>query len=203
MRKQPVRHKEVIDTDLLGELLQAVPPQMPPPGLRAKVLARALGARVLTDTRKTTPFGGYLDSFMVMFDLDMDRSSEILKKAASQDSDTFASCPIPGAQLFYFSGGPRVATATCGVLKIAAGAVFPSHQHEGDEHVLVLQGHATENSGRIYQPGDVVHQKQGSRHSFRAHSDGPLLFAVVLEKSNKWLIGQIVLDYVFKRWRFS
>lgn len=216
MSVQPSRKNQVIDPHLLGELLEAVPVQSPPPGLRAKVLARALGPSVLAELgtehndsltreviREHTPFAGYLDPFMALFDLAVEPARDILKKTAAEGDDVFVPCGIPGTRLFYFDGGPRVANATCGVLKMAAGTVFPSHAHEGDERVIVLLGSATEQSGRRFHAGEIIHCKKGTRHSFRATDEGPLIFAVVLEKPNKWLLGQIILDYLFKNRRFG
>lgn len=244
MSDQPTRKEEIIDPTLLGKLLEAVPPQSPPPGLRAKVLARALGPSVLADlgtesndaakrefgrgdgprasvTRTApekaiknlihaisntpenmTPFEIYVDKFMALFDLDAQRTRDILKKAAATSSDDFIASGIPNTQLFYFKGGPRVADATCGIVRVAAGAIFPAHEHQGDERVIVLQGSATEQSGRRLLTGDAIHCKKGTRHSFRAEDSGPLIFAVVLEKPNKWLLGQIILDFLFRKRRF-
>jgi len=44
------------------------------------------------------------------------------------------------------------------------GARFPSHRHEGDESVLVLQGAYRDEEGR-YGPGEVAHRRPGSVHS--------------------------------------
>lgn len=40
----------VLDSDIVDELLNSVTPLSPPPGLRMKVLARALGPNVLSDS---------------------------------------------------------------------------------------------------------------------------------------------------------
>lgn len=232
MSKHPSADNDIIDPELMGDLLEAVQPQAPPPSLRAKVLARALGPSVVPDViaKSDSPAGEaihataatdvspepcaaakhsgnmlfvrYADSFMTLFDVNMERACEILNKAAAQNDGYFVPCGIPGTQLFYFEGGPRAATATCGVVKIAAGAIFPAHEHQGDERVIILHGSATEQTGRRYHPGDVIHCKKGSRHSFRVHADGSLIFAVLLEKPNKWLLGQIILDFVFRQRRF-
>lgn len=215
MSKQPNPMDDVLDQELLGKLLEAVPRQSPPPDLRAKVLARALSPSVLADfsaehndssnrerIATNTPFERYVNQFMTLFDLDAKQARDILKKAEANCPDSFSPCGIPGTQLFYFQGGPRVANATCGVLKMTAGAIFPAHQHRGDERVIVLQGSATEQSGRRFHAGELIHCRKGTRHSFRADTGDTLIFAVALEKPNKWLVGQIVLDYIFKKRRF-
>jgi len=240
MSKQPTHLDEVIEPELLGNLLEAVPPQAPPPGLRAKVLARALGPNVFADIKtdnnapsmrdrlpennpgtsarytardereqdsltmlnENTPFDCYIDPVMLLFDLNTEQTRDILNKAATQNRDYFAPCGIPGTQLFYFKGGPGTANATCGIVKMAAGTVFPAHEHQGEERVIILQGSATEQSGRSYHAGAAINCPKGTRHSFRAHENCTLVFAVLLEKPNKWLLGQIVLDFVFGRRRF-
>lgn len=221
MSKPTIQNDEVIDPQLLSDLFEAMLPESPPPGLRAKVLARALGSSVTDDSPEVrrndfsgqepdilaaqvsnTPFEIYVDRFTSMFDLGEAQARAILKKAASQGDDTFDSCGIPGVQLFYFKGGARAAHATCGVLKIKAGAIFPAHEHQGDERVLILQGTATEPSGRRYRVGEVVHHQKDTRHSFRVVGNDPMILAVRLEKPNKWLKRQIILDYVFKKRRF-
>lgn len=220
MSKYPTQYDDVIDPQLLNHLFEAIQPEPLPPGLRAKVLARAFGSSVPGDWEvrrndfserelgipvapmNTTPFEIYVDRIMSMFDLGEEQARTILKKAASKDEDTFETCPIPGAQLFYFKGGARTANATCGILKIKTGVIFPAHEHQGNEHVLILQGTAIDRSGRRYRVGDVVYHQKDTRHSFRVVGKDPMLLAVLLEKPNKWLKGQIILDYVLKKRRF-
>ena len=219
MSKHPTQHDEIIDPQLLSDLLEAIPPESPPPSLRAKVLARAISSVAVELTvvrndfseRQTglpsvqinnTPFEGYVDQLVSIFDLGAEQARAILIKAASQNDDTFAPCGIPGVQLFYFAGGVSTANATCGILKIRAGTIFPAHEHQGDERVLILQGTAIEPSGRRYHTGDVVYHQKGTRHSFRVVGNETMYLAVLLEKPNKWLKGQIMLDVLLKRWRF-
>lgn len=220
MSKHLIQTDEVIDPKLLSELLEAIFPVSPPPGLRAKVLARAIGSRVpielvnpQTDVSgwkrempvapiTNSPYEGYLDKFMSIFDLGVEQTRVILERAAAKGDDTFHSCGIPGATLFYFNGGACRASATCGILKIKSGTIFPAHEHQGDEHVLILQGTAIEASGQYYRAGDVVYHQKGTRHSFRVVGNESMLLAVLLEKPNKWLKGQIIVDYLLKRWRF-
>lgn len=165
--------------------------------------SNTLKQSILATLNKTTPFEGYTERFMALFDLNKEQVRELLKKAAAVTDNTFKPSGIPGAQLFYFNGGPRVSSATCGLLKLEPGRIFPAHQHQGNEHALILQGSAIDQSGQSYHPGDVMHYRKGSSHAFRADDTTPLIFAVVLDKPNKWLLGRIVLDYLFSKKRFT
>lgn len=221
MSTRPTQNVEVIDPQLLSTLLEAIQPVTPPADLRAKVLARAIGSNSAVDLKiaaidlsaqesyrpavqiNSTPFEGYVDKVMSMFDLGVEQARAILIKAASRADDTFAPCGIPGVRLFYFQGGARAANATCGILKIRAGTIFPAHEHQAGEHVVILQGAAIESTGRCYRAGDVIYHQKGTRHSFRVAGNEPMFLAVLLERPNKWLKGQIILDHLLKRWRFA
>ena len=69
--------------------------------------------------------------------------------------------------------------------------------------MLVLQGSATDRSGQAYNPGDIIYSDESVSHALLVDKEEDLIFAVVLEKPNKWLIGQIILDYVFTAFRFK
>ena len=93
-----------------------------------------------------------------------------------------------------FSGGPNVESATCGIVQVKSGVLFPAHQHQGDEQILVLQGFAKDDQSRVLSAGDRLNFKAGSKHSFRILSEENFVFAVVLNKKNKWLLGKTLLD---------
>jgi len=150
-----------------------------------------------------TPFHGFVDRFMRLFDLERDNVEALFSKIVKTPGDLFESCAIPKTSLFYFDGGPKVSHAECGIIKVEAGSLFPAHKHQGKEWVLVLQGEAIDRSGQVYLPGDVIYSDEKDSHALRVSKDDDLIFAVVLEKPNKWLIGQIVLDYLLPNWRFK
>lgn len=87
MSKQPTQDEAVIYPQLLGDLLEAVPPQTPPPGLRAKILARALGSRVLADFITVRNDASWRELFpglefkMLMFDAPSSTKSFLLRAA--------------------------------------------------------------------------------------------------------------------------
>jgi len=150
-----------------------------------------------------TPFHGFVDRFMKLFDLDRDNVEALFSKVVNTPDDFFKSCAIPKTSLSYFDGGPKVSHAECGIIKIEAGSIFPAHKHQGKEWVLVLQGEAVDQSGQAYFPGDIIYSDEKVSHALRVNKASDLIFAVVLEKPNKWLIGQIVIDYLFPNFRFK
>jgi len=150
-----------------------------------------------------TPFQGFVNRFMNLFDLERKEVETLFDKVVNCSKDLFKPCGIPKTSLYYFDGGPKVSQAECGIVKIKAGSIFPAHKHQGKEWVFILQGEAVDDSGQAYSPGDIVFSDENISHSLLVNKDTDLIFAVVLEKPNKWLIGQIVLDYLFPNQRFN
>ncbi len=157
--------------------------------------------RVLGAIEPVTRFGGLVTRCAAMFDLSAERISALLEKIDRIEQDDWQATPIPGVRILRFSGGPRVAAASCGLVQVQAGRLFPAHRHRGHEWVLVLQGHAQDDSGRRYSPGDLAYWGVGTRHSLRVLDDDALVFAVVLEKSNRWLLGRTLREYLLAKWR--
>ena len=84
-------------------------------------------------------------------------------------------------RLFHLPGGPRVAAADCGLVRLEPGVRFPTHRHAGDEWSFMLAGEAEEEgTGDRWIPGDLLHRPPGTAHAYRAVSREPLVFAVVL-----------------------
>jgi putative transcriptional regulator len=162
-------------SDLHPDLLGLEPPSAealrPDPRLRANVLA---------STRAATPLAGFAERIAALFDLARERASELLREAATP-SAAWESFPVDAVRALHFAGGPRVAAADCGLVRIEAGARFPAHRHLGDEWSFVLLGEAEEEeTGARWAPGDLVHRPAGSVHAFRVTSRGPFVFAAVL-----------------------
>jgi putative transcriptional regulator len=157
--------------DLLEEQGLGAEPVAPSPGLRGAVLA-SVSAR--------TRLAGFTERLALLFDLGRERASELVREAAGAATG-WQVIPVPDVRLFHLAGGPRVASADCGLVRIEPGARFPRHRHAGDEWSLVLQGEAVEEgTGERWAPGDLVHRSAGSAHAYRVTSREPLVFAVVL-----------------------
>jgi len=156
--------RTVADLDALIE------PVAPSAGLRERVLRSA-------DPRSR--FEGFAVRVAELFDFSVERAREILA-AIGDPGAAWVDPGIPGVRLFHFEGGPRVAGADCGLVALEPGVEFVPHVHRGGEWSLNLQGSAVEDSGQTFEPGDLVHRGDGSRHTFRSIGDEPYVFAVVL-----------------------
>jgi putative transcriptional regulator len=143
--------------------LEIVEPIAPPADLKARLMASVGSGR----------FERFADRIAKLFDVTLDRGRELLgliERAASWEDRA------PGIGLIHFEGGPAVATADCGFVRIAPGMIFPWHTHVGHELSIVLVGTLQENTGRFYRPGDEVPQNPGSEHCIKAE-DEEVIFA--------------------------
>ena len=148
--------------------------------------ADALRSRLLDEVHRVPlRYAPFYERLMALFDLDEPAVVAVLDASQNQSAwEPFA----PGVLAYHLAPGPRHAGADAGLIRMEAGLAFPSHEHLGDESVLVLEGRYRDNiAGRIYQAGDRHDMKGGSRHSYDVLPDAPLVFAVVL-------YGGIVFD---------
>ena len=155
----------------LAELAAAEAPLEPGAGLRA---------RVLRSLDPATRFDGFAERLTTFLDLGAGRARELLASIARAGSAPWKDDVVPGVRVLHFAGGPRVASANCGLVRCEPGLVYPHHFHAGDEWVFVLAGEALEDSGGRWQPGDLLHRPTGSAHSYRSVGEEPFVFAIVL-----------------------
>jgi putative transcriptional regulator len=160
------------EADLLDEQGLGAEPVAAPPALRSAVLGTVAAA---------TKLSGFTERLSAFFDLARGPAGELIREASGA-ADGWESPPVlPGVRLFHLTGGPRVAAADCGLVRIEPGARFPRHRHAGDEWSFVLAGEAEEEeTGARWIPGDLVHRTSGTAHAYRVVSPEPLVFAVVL-----------------------
>jgi hypothetical protein len=156
--------------NLLSALVEHVPAaQAAPAGLRERLMAS-----VAKPELRFAPLYGALSE---LFDLSDDALRALFVRAAAPQAWTAA--PVPDTWLLHLQGGPRVAGADNGLVKIRAGARFPQHLHLGGERVLVLDGsYQDAPSGRVFRAGDLHEMPEGSAHSYLAAPEGDLLLAV-------------------------
>ena len=154
-----------------AEALSAlVPPaQAPPQLLRERLLSTVARPRL-----RYAPLFGKLTE---LFDLDDTDLAALFERAAT--ADAWTDSQIPGTRLMHLQGGPRVAAADNGLVRLAAGTRFPTHRHLGIERVLVLDGgYRDEQDGGLYLPGDWHEMQPGTSHAYTALTPRELLFAV-------------------------
>ena len=51
------------------------------------------------------------------------------------------------------------------IFKMAPGATTTAHEHQRDEHFVVIDGDLTDHDGYEYRLGDIVLLKQRTRHN--------------------------------------
>jgi quercetin dioxygenase-like cupin family protein len=113
-----------------------------------------------------------------LFDLPVAELRRIFERAVAPAE--WQPGPLPWVSLLHFAGGPRVATADTGLVRLKAGSVFPRHRHQGTESVLVVDGCYEDETGRVYRAGDLHPMEPGSEHRLHVSKDGDVLLAVVL-----------------------
>jgi quercetin dioxygenase-like cupin family protein len=163
-----------LDPELLGALMMALPAEQP---------SDALKERLLKSTQTASRFERFLARVGELCDLASDKTQALLD---SIDDASLWNPGTPGVSLFDIQGGPKVANAVVGFVRMPAGAQFPEHSHLGDEVVLVMQGSYRDDvDGSVHRAGDEVHKPAGTTHSFTALPGPDLLYLVVVEKGLK------------------
>jgi hypothetical protein len=85
--------------------------------------------------------------------------------------------PFPGVRYLDFTPGPAAGVPEAGLVRVAAGALFPRHQHVTRERACILEGSLI-LEGRSYYPGTVVDSPAGSSHEFTAGPGRDLVLVV-------------------------
>jgi anti-sigma factor ChrR (cupin superfamily) len=160
---------EAEGAEALSALAVALPPVTPSPGLRDRLMASARGP---------ARFAPFIDRLARLIDHAAGRAQALL--ASLGDPAVWQSALAPNIRLVHFDGGPAVAAADAGFVRLDAGTPFPEHRHIGEERVLVLQGCYHDSSGAVVRAGDEVTMPAGSRHEFVAGPDEDLIYAVVV-----------------------
>jgi quercetin dioxygenase-like cupin family protein len=146
----------------LGGLL---PPVEPSTALRARLLASAEGR-----------FERFVDRFAALFECAADRARALL--GLVDDERAWETGPAPGCWLIHFEPSPALAGADVGFVRLAPGATFAWHRHNGREHSLVLSGRARDSLAGDLGPGDEAVAEPNTEHEFFTVGDEPFIFAV-------------------------
>jgi putative transcriptional regulator len=155
--------------DAFAVLALALPAEAPPPSLRARVLADA----------RTPRLHAMLDKLAALFDVSKQMARAMLDRV--DDPNQWQPGPVPESWvMFVDSGGPRVAGAFIGFVKMGASVKWPTHRHLGREEMLVLDGGFKQDDGVEVHPGDVHVMEEGSVHGFTIFDDEPCISAAVV-----------------------
>lgn len=85
------------------------------------------------------------------------------------------------------------------LLRAGKGGCVPHHDHEGDEHLLVLRG-GFQSGGKCFRHGDYAFTSAGESHEPIADTDEDCLCLLMLEGSLRFSAGEIAeLDARFRR----
>jgi hypothetical protein len=152
--------------DAAARLLDGVAPIAPPESVRERLIASIGPVPV-------GRFERFAARFAEMYDVTVARARELFGLIDDPSTHDRA---IPGAVLIHFEGGAACAGADCGFIILPAGAKFPWHRHEGEEHVLVMQGNLRDCDGTLIAAGQEDHKSAGSEHEFEALPGDDLIF---------------------------
>jgi putative transcriptional regulator len=160
-------HDDDLDTELFAALVDALPREAPAASLKDRLM-KSIDA-------SPGRFGDrFADRMAALVDLARDRAQALLD--AIDDAARWTSGGLPGMNLFHIDGGPRVANAIVGFVRMAPGARFPLHTHRGDEVVLILQGGYVDSDGVTHRAGEEHRMPAGSSHGFTAAPGPDLLY---------------------------
>lgn len=123
----------------------------------------------------------FADRLARFLDVGLERARAILESV--DDASSYEESGLPGVRFFHLEGGPAVAGAHIGIVRIQAGGRFPYHGHGGGtERVLFLQGACHEpETGRSLRAGDEDEVRDGSFAHELVVLPGPdLLYAAAL-----------------------
>jgi putative transcriptional regulator len=144
--------------------------------------------RIAATTQTQPRFERFADDVAALLDVPRERALTLLQRL--DDGAAWEHGFFPGMVLQHAVGGPAVSNAITGFVRLAEGAVFPEHEHLGDEQVLVLQGRCQDGDA-IYGPGDRVAMATGSAHSFSVCPGPDLMYLAVVHQGLR--VGQMVI----------
>ena len=143
--------------EALAAVALSAPPVQPVPSMRDRLLA---------SVAVTSRFAAFADQVASLLDVTVEKSRELLARV--DDASAWTQTPLEGVSSYDLDGGPAVADALVGFVKVQPGHVFPEHEHVGDEVALIIQGASIEASGRVARRGDLVRMGRGSAHELKA-----------------------------------
>src|SRR5262249_39264203 len=137
-----------------ASMVDALPPQVPPPAVRERLLA-AVGGRFVAFTERVAR----------LLDVSPARAGELLG-SIDDPATPWEAGPADGVVVYPLEdqSGPRTQGATVAFVRIQPGVRFPRHRHVGEEHVILFQGIFVEESGRTVRAGDDAFMPGDTEH---------------------------------------
>jgi hypothetical protein len=178
----------VADPDLLAHGLVQLTEAL---GLDAVVPVSGARERLLAVVPAKGRFDRFAEVTAKLLDIGIERAKTVLDRLAD---DSVFSQELPGISFYWCEGGPAVANAVRGFVRITAGTHFPEHEHIGDEIVFVLQGSFVDPSrGLTFTAGDTDVMKAGTSHAYYVPEGGPDLLKLSVTQEGLRALGQTYL----------
>jgi putative transcriptional regulator len=169
--------------DAFAAVALALPPEPPSPALRARILGDAQPPRLAR----------MRDKLAALFDITAHKARALLDRL--DDDSAWEPGPTPGSWVMLIDGGgPRVAGAFCGFVKMDASVNWPHHKHLGREFMLVLSGGFRQHDGVEVHEGQLHVMEQGSVHGFTIFEDEPCISAAVVFGGVEFLTPGVSFD---------
>ena len=134
--------------------------------------------RLLATLGSVDRFRPFFEELQALVGLDLPELKQQLGKIdGPQEGAGWQRAPFPGVRYLDFTPGPTAGVPEAGLVRVAAGALFPRHQHVTRERACILEGSLI-LEGRTYYPGTVVDSPAGSCHEFTAGPERDLVLLV-------------------------
>ena len=163
---------EAGDPAALDALADALSPVAPAASVRARLLASIEAPGRLHH---------FAQRVAALLDVSAERAAALLDRI--DDAASWEPGPFDGVALFHIEGGPAVASAVTGFVRVEPGARFGEHTHLGAERVLLLTGSLhEEGTGAVARAGELVEAGAGTSHAFVARPGPALVYLAVIDE---------------------
>ncbi len=139
----------------------------------------ALRAALLGAARLEGRFARFAEMTARLLDVDEERARATLERI--DDPSAWYTSALDFMDLVDLTGGPKVAQAITGFARIQPGAVFPEHEHHGEENIFVIQGSMEDSEGRVFRAGELATMPEGSSHHFSVRAGPDLVYLLVVQ----------------------
>lgn len=154
--------------DMIGLLAAFSPPQRPPKNIRDQVLSECSGVkRFLPRAQRVAQL------------LELSERAVLHWFERLEQAQYWTPGPAEGTSLILLPTPSQ--DDVKGFIRLEPNALFPMHDHLGKEHLLVLVGAYTDDSGRSFHPGEEDVHAASTQHAIRAMEWIPCICAFRLE----------------------
>jgi putative transcriptional regulator len=164
-------------TAAFSEMALSLPPVRPQPSVFTDLLASIAEREPQRQGCSAHRFVDVIDQVARLFDLTAERVKTLL--GLVDEPTAWRRGKAEGITLLDFRGGPAIAGADAGFVRMLPGVTFPYHRHMGGEAVLVIEGSFVGDDGTVVRRGEGLRFEAETRHAFTAREEG-CLFAVVI-----------------------